>query len=66
MSRAITAQPRKGRFVHQQKDINWISIRRNCLRQETEVVGKYHAGRKNLLQGEYALIRFIGELIAAA
>ena len=56
---------RKGRFVHQEKYIDWISVWRDCLGQETKVIGENHTCWKNLLQGEYSLIRIICELVTA-
>src|SRR4051812_17440674 len=56
----------KGRLIHQQQDVDGIPILGAGSRQETEIVGKHHSGRKNLLQSEDTLIRIKSELIPVA
>src|SRR6202012_3974609 len=49
---------------HQKKHVDWIAVRRNCLRQEAKVIGKNHPGWKNLFLSEYAPIRGVCEFVA--
>ena len=56
----------KGRFIHQDQNVEWISVSTFRGGQKSEVVRKSHSRRQYLLQFEHSIIRIEGIFVAAA
>ena len=53
----------KGRHVHQQEDIDGVSIRGQCPGKKAEIVRKDHAFRQDFAQSEYPQFGIVAVLI---